>query len=457
MDHLPTESALRGLAGFSVVAVAPRAIDLLSIRRCAPVELTLSFESGGGTSATRRPHRFLSLEERYGRRDAWTSFDFDRLLCFEEDIRSLPKYAGAPRAILPYCAMPGWERLARDRSLRARIAAIPADLKRQLDDKGWVRSQLARAGVAVPSTLVFPAAALNYAELIREVGEPLVLQRRFGSSGEGTYLVADERDMARVCSVNSDETTWVVSAHAGDCTVNVHGLVLDDRVEVSVPSLQLTGVSELAPSFGAYCGSDFGAATSLDAPKRTAVATLGRQIGRWLAALGYRGLFGADMAVGSDVSVLEVNPRLQASTWLLGEMELEAGTIPTIVAHFSHLLGVRAYGRREEITADGAAQMILCWQGDHGLRIRPSMGDGVYSLDARDRLRFRRPAEGLLECESADVLVFGLPPPGRTTTVRPGAALARVAMRARLAEGNGRTLTETGTRVATALRAALLT
>lgn len=57
-------------------------------------------------------------------------------------------------------------------------------------------------------------------------------------------------------------------------------------------------------------------------------------IGWGLSDLGYRGIFGVDFAGrGDTVAALEINPRMQGSAWLLGEVERAEGQLPTMVRH----------------------------------------------------------------------------------------------------------------------------
>ena len=57
------------------------------------------------------------------------------------------------------------------------------------------------------------------------------------------------------------------------------------------------GSTELGAAYGAYCGSDFGAAARCTPAALDSASGWTRRVGVWLHERGHRGIFGADVAV----------------------------------------------------------------------------------------------------------------------------------------------------------------
>jgi predicted ATP-grasp superfamily ATP-dependent carboligase len=180
---------------------------------------------------------------------------------------------------------------------------------------------------------------MDFDTLVKALGAPFIIQPPLGSAGIGTYAAASASDLRNVVGLLPGGRI-LASSHAGGTTFNVHGIAISSEIEVSQPSVQLTGISELGNAPFGYCGNDF---TLVKAFRESVVERsrqLTRSVGQWLLDEGYAGLYGVDLAVCDDiVTVLEVNPRLQGSTWLLATLEACRGRVPLVVKHFAHFFG----------------------------------------------------------------------------------------------------------------------
>jgi ATP-grasp domain len=312
-----------------------------------------------------------------------------------------------------------------------------------------VRRWLAGLGVPVPASQPVPATFLKYQCLAAQLGTPFVLQQHVGSAGVGTYLIADAGDIERIRQKRPAVPVWLASRYAGDITLNLHGLVTaTGRVVISQPSLQLANQPLAGTGFGEYCGSDFAAPALLPSSLPAACRAIAERIGTGLADLDYRGLFGVDLALQDDaVFVLEVNGRVQASSWLLGELELEGGGLPLLVRHVLELLGQATAGDPQDAPAAGA-QLVIRHTGGRG-HIAAAPTAGRYRCED-GRLHWQGTGIGLTDCGPADVMVLGVPRPG--VIVEPGAALGRLVTRLPLAGTDGRSLSPIAARLITAFR-----
>ncbi|MEU6231938.1 ATP-grasp domain-containing protein [Kitasatospora sp. NPDC047058] len=330
-----------------------------------------------------------------------------------------------------------WTAAVEATGARLLVPPLRADAE-VLSDKTAMREWFGHLGVPVPASTVV-AGTLDHTALRRRFGAVYVAQTPRGSAGNGTHLVRSAEDAAALPA----RDRWLVSEYAGDTALNVHGFVgLDGLPQVLRPSLQLIGIAAAGAGFGQYSGCDF------EAPERLAPRAVARcldateRIGWGLAGLGYRGVFGADFVLRDDRALaLEINCRMQGSSWLLGELELERadGRLPTVLRHVLERHGVPTLGKPDPDPAYGV-QLTVRHTG------APAEAVGVPAAGAyvlRDGVLVRRgDAAGLLECGPDETVLVNLPPAG--AVLQHGAVLARLVSRRSLTAPDGRTLTAGG-------------
>jgi hypothetical protein len=439
------EDAERLLCPARYLGVAPRPLYLLPLLRLGALSTLLTREAADLGWAERFGTEMLSLEEQIrarGRGLIPGRSDWDEL------IGRLPalvdtRWHGREFGLASYGRfrarwLPAFEQVG------ARLLTPTRPGKSVPRDKIAMRDWLAQLGVPIPASVV--VGSVDYPVLRRRLGTRFVAQLPTGAGGSGTYLITDE-DTARALP---SMQRWLVSEYAGDTTVNFHGFLAGDGVAVVLrPSLQLTNVEGIGSAFGGFSGSDF------KAPARLSGAALSRcqeameRIGWGLGDLGYRGVFGVDFAVrGDTAAALEINCRIQGSTWLLGEAELCAGELPTMVRHVLERHGFATTGK-PDLDAAGGIQLIIRHTGAPRRLLRAPQG-GVYRLEG-NRLSWHAEGCGLLECGPEDCVLVNVPRPG--TLMYPGSVLARLVTRTSVTSLDGKAVNEYGRRVTDALHA----
>jgi len=282
-----------------------------------------------------------SLEELDGVRRRWRLGDVARLADFVPKILSRSPADRRPALLVPPRLTTAWEQAAQGWPDGIVLLGRPAaQVSRLADDKVFVREQLRRIGVTVPDAEVVVAGELiaAFPRLSTSLGLPFVAQTPQGAGGQGTYLVRTRSDLAHAVHGHPHASPWLVSAFAGELTVNVTGLVDGAGTHILAGSVQSSGIGELGSGFGAYCGSDFGRFATVPSGVVDAAYAQTRRVGDWLGSVGHRGLFGADIAVaGREIAFLEVNPRIQGSSWLLSKLERRHGGEGCLVRHVAAL------------------------------------------------------------------------------------------------------------------------
>jgi ATP-grasp domain-containing protein len=387
-----------------------------------------------------------AFERRLGLRRPWTSADVADALQVLGD-----GSIGSETTVFPYAASRELAAWAGQRGVL--VLAPDARLKYTVDDKLRTRRALERRRVPVPEHFAGPASALSFAEARARVGLPFVVQALHGSGGVETWLVREPSDLRDIDAAPGDAV--LVSRYAGELTFNVNAAVTVGAVAVAAPSLQAAGIPELVRTSARYCGNDFSLVVRTEPAVVAAAVGLTRRVGEWLRRLGFRGIFGVDLAFdGITMRVLEVNPRLQGSTWLLCELERRAGRRPLGDVHAAAWIAPReAPGHAaayEHEPLDGAC-LVLGHLGSEPLRLSARAKPGVYRVEG-SRLLWRGAGVSPVDCKGDQEFVIGsLPDPG-VSIARDG-VLARVSAPFSLLRDSS-TLSTFGRFVTRAVRAA---
>ncbi|WP_189276083.1 ATP-grasp domain-containing protein [Kitasatospora griseola] len=434
---------LRAIPGLSI---CPRPLLVLPLLRTGCLSTVLSVESPDAGWADEFDAEFHALEAATGLRDhTATGAGVDQVL------RELARTGGRPRlrrelALLSYQALqPHWRTPLAELGARLVEPAPSAPLS-ALRDKTAQRAWLRSLGVRTPPDAVVDA--LDHRQLRRRFGDTYVVQTPRGSGGKGTHLVTEEADLLRIGAAAGP---WLVSEYVDGAPVNVHALVsADGTVRVMRPSVQLTRVEGVGAAFGAYSGCDFAAPALLPARALARAAEQTRRVGAALAGLGYRGLFGTDFVLDGtdDALLLEVNSRMQGSTWLLGELELAQHALPSALRHVLERHGRTTGGEPSQDPSDGC-QLVVRHTGGP-VRVAAAPTGGLHRLKD-GALRRCGDGFGLLECGPDDCVLLQLPSPG--LVLQPGVAIARIVARYSLTAPDGTGLTPHGQRLVEALHA----
>lgn len=153
----------------------------------------------------------------------------------------------------------------------------------------------------------------------------IILQECISSGGNGTFLLSP-RECGSFLQQRKSNTSYIVSPYLEDSIpINVHLVVFDDGCIVFPVSHQIIFHEKNKFKF---MGADFHTDFSSEIYNR--IIENSNKIGNRLKKFGYRGVCGIDYLIhNNEVLFLEVNPRFQASTFLLNEL-LQKEHYPTI-------------------------------------------------------------------------------------------------------------------------------
>jgi hypothetical protein len=221
-----------------------------------------------------------------------------------------------------------------------------AAIAQRVDDMRATWRALSATGVTVPKVVEVPghqvAQALRQA-LYATDGRVYIRAAR-SSGGSSVRLVRGHEDADAAVRMLGGASALLTKPVGDGRTINVHGFVGRDGAPCRLAiAVQLVGLASLHAHPTQYCGSDFVAAHSLEARLVQRIDRCLCAVGHWLGSIGYLGIFGVDFAFDTGVPiVLDVNPRLQASTWLVTEKAFLSSMPCPGMAHLAALRGMPA-------------------------------------------------------------------------------------------------------------------
>jgi hypothetical protein len=283
-------------------------------------------------------------------------------------------------------------------------------------------------------------AEMRFAELADSVGPVFVAQLSRGLSGSGTAVIRSESEYEEAGARFGDALVWVAPYMAGPSLV-MHGVVLEHGTIVGYPSVQLVGYGECHARPGVFCGNDFYAARRVPPALIHQVQEQTERMGKGMAALGFRGIFGVDFVTDPELRnayAVDLNPRWLGSTALFSQAEEMAGRTPLAALDLATRLGALsegeglALGARCREPVEGC-QMILFPKGGEWVEVMDSPRPGVFSRED-DAVRFVREGIRLGDCqeETEFLVTAGVPRPG--LRIQRGSQMLRIYSRAPVLE-----------------------
>ena len=157
-----------------------------------------------------------------------------------------------------------------------------------------------------------------------------VVQAISSCGGSGTWLLSSQTEDAIYRLLENDKRYIITPYIRKSISVNIHAIVYEEEIILLPPSIQIISIDNFRFS---YHGGDFIAYKRLSQNIRDSLIKHAYIIGNHLRDKGYRGVCGMDfLTLESDVYLMEINSRFQASTFLINRA-LKANRLLISVQH----------------------------------------------------------------------------------------------------------------------------
>lgn len=220
---------------------------------------------------------------------------------------------------------------------------------------------------------------LNFSELNKQFGLPLVVQFGHGWAGKTTFMVNEEKEFLTL-TAKFPHTRIKVGKFISGFTVLNNCCIYGGKILVSSPAIQIDGIAELGGKPGATCGRQW-PAKFIDGDQTKVIKTISQAVGALMGKSGFKGFFGIDFLVEEKtgkVYLSEVNARMTASSAFFTCIEIGAGVVPFLAYHLAAFTKKSLPARIEDDIKLTASQIII------RKSFKPVAGDklfGVFSYE----------------------------------------------------------------------------
>ncbi len=156
--------------------------------------------------------------------------------------------------------------------------------------------------------------------------KPLVIQWSHGHTGDGTFIVNSEKELASIRN-KFPERYARVSDYINCSTFTVNVVVAGNNVLVGNISYQITGLQPFTDNIFSTIGNDWSVVGSLLSDTEIKyIEDMAVEIGTKMSGQGWRGLFGIDVIKDLErnvIHLIEINARLPASTSFESKLQNE--------------------------------------------------------------------------------------------------------------------------------------
>ena len=271
-----------------------------------------------------------------------------------------------------------------------------AEILNFLNNKLSIRKWFVQSGIPTLPYETFYGRDILYSKVSSHFqdADTFVIQSPHGGGGIGTFLI-NQSQFSEVPKFIHPMQQYLVSPYINhSVSVNTHVFIAEKQTVLSPGSIQ---ISELRQHQICYRGADFIEFYGLPSKIKNRVKQLSLEIANLLRKEHYRGIAGIDFVLDEkgEIYCLEINPRFQASTYL----------IDLFLSNNAHSNAEEATSCFElnEMAFNGSINSQLCFED----RINYSCYN--YYCDGIDGISFTK-LQQILEDGGAEVLPDGLKP-----------------------------------------------
>jgi len=160
-----------------------------------------------------------------------------------------------------------------------------------------------------------------------------IIQLPRGFSGNSTFLIKNKNDFDQILKKYESRKIKLSEYIKGE-TYTINACVAENKILISKPIFQITGLSLYNKNNFGTCGNDYVYPEKLKKEQRKKIFDYTKKIGNYLKKLKYKGIFGLDFIVDdNDINLIEINPRLIASIPVFTKLQIQNKQLPFLLLH----------------------------------------------------------------------------------------------------------------------------
>ncbi len=407
-----------------------RAHDALGIAKFIKFDCIISCDWGTEFKTLWKTENIISIEKKEGIRKNYSNNDINNFLNSNSK-NKLRKYFKRDLSCLMYRSVKNLEKISAGSDNNIKIYSAPVHLKNTFDSKLFLRKILSRLKLPRLPGKIINISNFKFKEMVRELGDKFVIQYPVGSSGENTYFINSKKTYTKIQKKYQHRQSPVIATKFLDgYPVNINGVIGQNGIHISAPSIQVIGQSGLNPRRFGFSGNDFTAGLQIPPAVKESLLKITFRAGNFMRSYGFRGMMGMDfMVYNNKVYPVEINPRFQNSTSLLTLLELSRDAVPLVYYHicqFNSSLTPPGVYSGFKTTGPGGAQLIMHNLEGKKITVKEEIKPGIYKFDKNKKLQFLRPGYSVLDLKQKEEFCVCCGVLGENTVVEKGAPLLKL-------------------------------
>ena len=184
-----------------------------------------------------------------------------------------------------------------------------------------------------------------------------IIQFPRGFSGNSTFLIRNKNDFNKILKKYENRKVKLSKYLKGE-TYTINTCVAENKILISKPIFQITGLSSYNKNNFGTCGNDYVYSEKLKKEQRKKIFDYTKKIGNYLKKLEYKGIFGLDFVVdSSNINLIEINPRFVASIPFFTKLQIQDRQLPFLLLHILEFLNSKI----KNVLQKGSTELSLLW------------------------------------------------------------------------------------------------
>lgn len=243
--------------------------------------------------------------------------------------------------IIVFKSTPGLELLCK--RFDYQLVATPSRITEPLEDKvQFYRTFRSENQLNFPPASIREVDSLQWQEIQSYFQTPVVVQFARGHAGDSTHFMNDQPGWEVFCASHQGKVAKMSQFIQGDA-VTLNACITLSQIIISLPFWQIMNEPLLNAQPGGTGGNDYSFVQKLQPDSWEKLKQQVEHIGKILQFKGYRGWLGFDFVYQPEHDqffLIEVNPRLVASTAFFTQLQQNQQQIPFFGLHILSLLGL---------------------------------------------------------------------------------------------------------------------
>jgi len=291
-------------------------------------------------------------------------------------------------------------------------------LNRKLEDKIEFVEITRKLKIPNANSKVIKVGKNDFAEYVCRLKNKnkFVIQLPRGFSGNSTFFIENKKDLDKILKKYKNRKIKLSKYLKGE-TYTVNACIAKNKILISQPIFQITGLSAYNKNKFGTCGNDYVYSQKLKREEKKKIFDYTKKVGEYIKSLNYKGIFGLDFVVSNNkANLIEINPRIIGSMPFFTKLQIKNKEMPFLLSHILEFASDLIPPNLPLLRGENfnASQLILRNTKNNPIKITKNLKSGIYEIE-ENKLVFKEEAyyikrnlnksEFLIQCAAKNSII----------------------------------------------------